>query len=158
MSREIEALLSMARVVTGEVLETMFFSTAAPIACDHSGEAAVHEDWISSRVRFAGTPSGELRVMLSHELARSIAAGFLGSEPDEITLEAEGQVGCELGNMICGAVLSRFHPDSRVALASPELTPVNFGDGRGVHQCFATPDGQLSVNMHLEPSPAPGNG
>ncbi len=61
-------------------------------------------------MRFAGLPSGELRVMLSRELARSIAAGFLGSDPEEVTAEAEGQVGCELGNMICGAVLSRLHP------------------------------------------------
>jgi CheY-specific phosphatase CheX len=157
MSKEVDSLLSMARDVTAEVLETMFFSTAAAIVCDHSGVVPVNEEWISSRVRFAGAPSGELRVMLSRELARSIAAGFLGSEPEEITLEAEGQVGCELGNMICGAVLSRVHPDSRVALAPPELTPVNFGDGHEVHQCFATPDGLLSVNMHIDAGTVPGN-
>jgi hypothetical protein len=150
MPQEADSLLSMARAVTGEVLETMFFSTAAAIDCDHSGQLPLNEEWTSSRVRFAGLPSGELRVMLSRELARSIAAGFLGSDPEEVTAEAEGQVGCELGNMICGAVLSRLHPDSRVALAPPELTPVNFGGGNGIHQCFETPEGKLSINMVLE--------
>ena len=157
MPQETDSLVSMARDVTGEVLETMFFSTAAAIGCDHSGQVPVSEEWVSSRVRFAGAPSGELRVMLSRELARSIAAAFLASEPGEITMETEGQVGCELGNMICGAILSRLHPDSRVALAPPELTPVNFGGGREVHQCFQTSDGRLSISIRIEEGPAKGS-
>ena len=70
------AVLSILRDVTGVVLETMFFSEAVPRSCDHAELDApgAQEEWISARVLFDGAPRGELRVMLSHELARFIAA------------------------------------------------------------------------------------
>jgi len=144
-------ILTMARQVTGEVLETMFFSEAVPVDCNHAaGPGSVLDGWLSSRVCFQGVPSGELRVILSDQLARAIAAGFLGAESEDVTEETAGQVGCELGNMICGAILSRLHPDSRVALAPPELVPATF-DGQGyVHQCFETPDGKLAIMIALK--------
>jgi CheY-specific phosphatase CheX len=145
-------MLAIVRGATGEVLETMFFSEAVPCPCDHSALDApgAREEWISASVRFEGAPRGELSLMLSHELARFIAASFLGADPEEVSSEADSQVSCELANMICGAVLSRLHPNAGVALRPPELVPPDFGVSAGVHQCFETPDGTLAITMRLE--------
>ena len=135
------AVIPVVRQVTREVLETMFFSEAEPVACGHT------EDCIAARVRFTGNASGELTVMLSPELARSLSAAFLAEEDDEVTAEQRGQVSCELANIICGAILSRLHPSSRVALGVPEAAAPDYGEA--LHQCFATPEGVLAVTLRM---------
>jgi hypothetical protein len=164
-----EAILATTIEALGDVLSTMFFSDAAPVECQHSlkadacqhslkADACEHSlagDWTAARVRFSGVPSGELLLMLSPGLALVFSAGFLGIEEAEVTPEATGQVCCELSNMICGAILSRVHPDSLVALDVPELTAADFenhagsafGIHRGLHQCFAIPEGTLAINL-----------
>lgn len=148
MSPKIEALSEVARAVTLEVLETMFFETAEPVECRHQSCTG---NCLGAKVRFEGSPHGELRVMLSRELAGPIACGFLGIDPQEVTAEEEKQIACELANMICGAILSRLHPDARVALAAPEIIEIASGENGGTHQCFATPEGMLAVTMVAEP-------
>jgi len=143
MPAEIEAVLATAVDALQEVLGTMFFSDAVPVACRHDAE----NDWISARVRFSGAPAGEMRLTLSANLAAVLAAGFLGIDESEVTGEAGGQVICELANMICGAILSRLHPDSLVALSAPELAPVDFGRPGGIHRCFAIPEGTVAIEL-----------
>lgn len=143
MPAEIEAVLATAVDALQEVLGTMFFSDAVPVACQHSGESA----WIAARVRFSGAPAGEMCLMLSANLAAVFAAGFLGIHESEVTAEAGGQVVRELANMVCGAILSRLHPDSLVALSAPELAPVDFERRGGIHQCFAIPEGTLAIEL-----------
>lgn len=149
------ALLSMAQQAVREVLETMFFSTAAPVDCRHS----VPERWVSARVRFQSAAlTGELTAMLSPDLARALAAGFLGEDSQDVSTQNAELVSCELANMICGTLLSRFHPDSQVALDAPELAAANFMDNGadsgadcgGIHQCFETPDGALSITLRID--------
>lgn len=144
MSMRSDALPDVACVVTREVLETMFFATAEPVPCRHPEHGA---DWIAAMVRFEGAPQGDLRVMLSRGLAVTCACGFLGIDAEQVTRDEQNQVACEMVNMICGAVLSRLHPDSRVALGAPEIVPVEFGDVGGAHQCLETPDGMLAITM-----------
>lgn len=136
-----EALSRTVQQVTQEVLETMFFAEAEPVACDHEG------DCVAARVRFTGNPNGELTVMLSRTLALSASAGFLAEDNDEVTDEELHQVACELANIICGAILSRLHPNSRVSLSTPELSIPDLD--AAFHQCFATPDGMLAVSIRM---------
>ena len=49
--------------------------------------------------------------------------------------------------MICGAMLSRLHPDSHVALDAPETIPAVFDAAGGTHQCMETPEGMLAITM-----------
>jgi CheY-specific phosphatase CheX len=150
-AREGSGMLPILQEVTGAVLETMFFSEAVPCACDHSelDVPGAREEWVCARVRFDGSPRGELQVMLSHELARFIGANFLGAEPEEVASAVDGQVSCELANMVCGAALSRMHPEAVVVLRPPELLPADFEMLGGVHQCFSTPDGTLAVTLRI---------
>ena len=134
---------SMACAVTQEVLETMFFSTAEPVECLPGPQ---QDDWITATVGFRGEHSGKFWVTLSPELARSMAAGFLGEEADELTVDVETQVGCELANMICGGVLSRLYPDTRPRIGPPERSTADTGPD-GTHQCFETPEGRLSITL-----------
>jgi CheY-specific phosphatase CheX len=143
MASTVEALSIVACDVTREVLETMFFATAEPVPCRHPETVA---DWIAAIVPFEGVPCGDLRVILSRRFAKAIASGFLGVETEEVTAEGENQIACELANMICGAVLSRLHPDSRVALRAPEIIPASFDSG-GTHQCFEAPEGMVAITM-----------
>jgi CheY-specific phosphatase CheX len=143
MPAEIEAVLATAVDALQEVLGTMFFSDAVPVECRHAAE----NDWISARVRFSGVPAGEMRLMLSSNLAAVFAAGFLGIDESEVTGESSNQVICELANMVCGAILSRLHPDSLVALSAPELAPADFDRPGAIHQCFAIPEGTLAVDL-----------
>jgi Chemotaxis phosphatase CheX len=139
-----EELFSLVGVVTREVLETMFFSEAEPVECRHS------ETWKAAKVRFdadSHNSRGEMTVMLSRELAISASAGFLAEENEEVTEEQENQVSCELANIICGAILSRLHPNARVTLSMPEVAEPDFAVNPCVHQCFATPDGMMAVTI-----------
>lgn len=142
MPADIGTLAAATHVVVEDVLETMFFSTAVAIDCRHDLAA------ISARVHFNGDPSGEFELTLSHAVARQYAQAFLGVDEADLPGDAEAQVSCELANMICGAALSRVHPDSVVKLNTPYIcdpaTPLN-----GAHQCFETPEGILSVTMRV---------
>jgi hypothetical protein len=147
-----DALLATTFEALAEVLATMFFSDAAPVDCQHSfqegeGQPSLSGEWTAARVRFSGVPSGELLLMLSPGLAVVFSASFLGIDEAEVTPDAAGQVCCELSNMVCGAILSRVHPDSLVALDLPELTAADFENHGGIHQCFAIPEGILAVNL-----------
>ena len=139
----LNAILTTATDALQEVLGTMFFSDAAPVACEHH----LAGEWSAARVTFTGVPAGELRLMLSPGLALIFAASFLGIDEQEVTPETADQVNCELANMICGAILSRLHPDSLVALSAPELTPVDFEHPGSIHQCFAIPEGTLAISL-----------
>ncbi|HLH37554.1 MAG TPA: chemotaxis protein CheX [Bryobacteraceae bacterium] len=133
--------LAAARAVAREVLEAMFFSEAEPVSCQHL------EECVAVRVGFHG---GEMAVMISPQLAVAASAAFLAEDSDEVTTEQREMVSRELANILCGAVLSRLHPDQRVALRAPEMAAPDFGSGAAVHQCFATPEGRLAITARLD--------
>jgi len=133
--------LAAARAVAQDVLETMFFSPAEPVSCQHA------EEFVAVRVAFQG---GEMSVMISPELAVAASAAFLAEDPGGVTAEQLEMVSRELANILCGAVLSRLHPEERVALRAPEMAAPDFGSGAEVHQCFATPEGRLAITARLD--------
>jgi CheY-specific phosphatase CheX len=132
--------------VAAQVLETMFFTEAEPVPCEHV--------WLETApcalIRFEGSHFGEMRLGVSAEAADPIAASFLGLEPMELTDADRGQVIQELSNILCGAMLSRLWPESRLALASPELTAwQDWQDAGALHRCFAIPEGMLAMSIRL---------
>jgi len=136
-----ESLLPTMHDVLRDVLEQMFFCEALPVQCRHC------QNGIAARVRFDGEPSGELTVMLSRELAVAASAGFLAEDNEEVTASQLEQIACELANIICGAILSRLHPNARVGLSPPEIAAADFT--APVHQCFETSEGMLAVAIRM---------
>ena len=142
MSYNNEALAQTTRAVVDDVLETMFFSTAVPVDSGHDPGS------ISARIQFSGDPSGEFELTLARAAARQFATSFLGVDEPDLPPDAEAEVTCELANMICGAALSRVHPDSVVKLSAPyicdDAAPLD-----GARQTFETPEGLLKITMRV---------
>jgi CheY-specific phosphatase CheX len=131
--------------VAAEVLETMFFEEAVPTACEHSWLAGA----ISAQVTFNGSHSGEFLLSVSADTAYTIASGFLGLDPSEMTETQPGEVILELANILCGALMSSLWPDSSLSLASPELVASDHNLNGAKHCCFALPDGMVAVSIGI---------
>jgi hypothetical protein len=134
------------RQVMAEVMEAMFFTDAELAACEHA--------WLGlarcARIRFEGSHFGEMLLGVSTEAAEPIAASFLGLDPMELTDAQRGQVIQELSNILCGAILSKLWPESKLALSSPELTLwQEWPNGGALHHCFAIPEGKLGISIRL---------
>ena len=138
--QEAEFTATLGRV-SAQVLETMFFSEAVAVECQH--------DWVagaaSVRVNFDGSHSGQMWLALSADAVPPIASAFLGLEAEETSPEQCSQVICELANILCGAVLSSLWPESRLQLDAPQLIAPECG-GQGVwHCCLALEEGTLAI-------------
>lgn len=134
------------RQVMAEVMEAMFFTEAELTACEHA--------WLGSarcaRIRFGGSHFGEMLLGVSAEAGDPIGASFLGLDPMELTDAQRGQVIQELSNILCGAILSKLWPESKLALSSPKLTLwEEWPDAGALHHCFAIPEGLIGISIRL---------
>ncbi len=135
------------RQVAADVLETMFFTEAEVVACEH--------EWLReapcAHIRFEGSHSGEMLLAVSKEAADPIAGAFLGIDIEELNDAQRGQVIEELANILCGAMLSHLWPESKLALAPPELTFwQDWAPAEKLHRCFVIPEGNLAVTIRLK--------
>ncbi|HUA77866.1 MAG TPA: chemotaxis protein CheX [Acetobacteraceae bacterium] len=136
--------------MTAEVLETMFFTEAGRASCDHGWLAAAS----CAHIVFDGSHRGAMLLAVSAEAAAPIGASFLGLDPMELTEMQRGQVIQELANILCGAMLSHLWPESKLALAPPELTAWRDWLCPGVlHRCFALAEGPLAISIQLLGAP-----
>jgi len=104
-----------------EVLETMFFTAAYPLAEPAESTAGPR---VAAHLDFAGTPAGALTLSVSEPAVRVLAANFLAPDEDgPVPASQLGSVVFELANMICGALLSHVNSDALFCLSSPELLP-----------------------------------
>jgi CheY-specific phosphatase CheX len=129
--------------VAAQVLETMFFEEAVPTACDHAWLSTA----VSVHVSFEGSHQGEFLLSVSPDTARSIASGFLGLDPEEMTGTQPGDVILELANILCGALMSSLWPESALSLGSPELAGAEHAFLGAMHCCFRLPDGMVAVSI-----------
>ena len=100
-----------------EVLEKMFFIRSLEEGSEAPGPAS---DAVKVYVAFEGAATGSLQLRVTRDAARSISADFLGTDDSELTGPQVGEVICELGNMICGAVLSRVDPAGAFRISPPQ--------------------------------------
>jgi len=146
-----DGFVKLVRSVVAEVLETMFFAEAVPSECGHSWMGAA----VSARVPFEGSHSGEMRLDVSGEAADAVASAFLGADPGELSEAARTQVMLELANILCGAILSHLWPESKLALASPELASDAANTDYQLHNCFELIDGRLAVGIRWSEAAGP---
>lgn len=139
-----EFAAAVVRVAAG-VLETMFFEEAVATACEHAWLSTA----VSAHLSFAGSHCGEFLLSVTPGTARSIASGFLGLDPEEMTETQPGEVMLELANILCGALMSNLWPESSLSLGSPELVSAEHGFPEAMHCCFSLPDGMVAVSIGL---------
>jgi|HubBroStandDraft_4_1064222.scaffolds.fasta_scaffold01555_12 CheY-specific phosphatase CheX len=131
--------------VAAEVLETMFFEEALPSACEHAWLAQA----VSAQLSFEGSHCGEFLLSVPPGTARSIAAGFLGVDPEEMSETQPGEVILELANILCGALMSTLWPESNLSLGTPELVSAEHSFPAAMHCCFSLPEGMVAVSIAL---------
>jgi CheY-specific phosphatase CheX len=111
---ELQQILSES---AAEVLEGMFFTS--PLGS--SALCGLMENSIAAGLFFRGTPPGRFGICASMNTSRSLAASFLGKDPELIDEQQCGEVICELANMVCGSVLSRLEKDVLFELTQPKI-------------------------------------
>ena len=131
--------------MAAEVLETMFFNEA--VAC---GMRA----WLALARQFRPISASMDRILeRSCSVFRprrrdSIAAGFLGLDPEEMTAAQPGEVILELANILCGALMSHLWPESKpVARHSRNWQRRAWSFRDAMHRCFTLPDGMVAVSI-----------
>jgi len=108
-------------LATRDVLETMFF---IEVLSETDEPPQGSPGTLEARLRFAGERSGEFRIWLTAEAARSIATNFLGLDDENAIRDSQvGEVAAELANIICGSALSRLSCDRAFDLSHPEVGP-----------------------------------
>ena len=131
------------------VLETMFF---AAVFDEVDPAASTGCARVSSRLHFNGKPSGDFEVDADPGIARSLAAGFLGIEENEVTTVQEDEVMAEFCNMTCGSALSSlgrveyFHLETPQTSRPPEYAPAV----AGVRKAFQLDGGTLAVCLRVD--------
>jgi hypothetical protein len=85
-------------------------------------------------------------------IARSLTAGFLGIEENEVTPAQEDQVMAEFCNMTCGSALSSLGRVEYFSLETPEASrPHEFAPTvDGVRRAFLLEGGTLSVCLRVD--------
>ena len=121
MSAQIEQGIpvSLLTAVASKVFETMFFADTKTINVDQRDPALL---WTG--VAFSGADTGEFFIGVSEEVARAFAADFLGEDNEELENRSMDSVLCELANVVCGATLSAWRPDSLFEILSPSRIEV----------------------------------
>lgn len=128
-----------------DVLNVMFFTDIL----EEGDECACEKPFpLQVRVTFAGDQSGEFRMEVDDVAARGMAGSFLGTDPvAEPSQEEIDQVMGELGNMICGAFLSRYEKEGLFALSSPQVIRPASGELPGVHRGLELMEGFMDLRV-----------
>jgi CheY-specific phosphatase CheX len=133
---------------TEEALEAMFFTGISSEAAEETGAGA-----IAAELKFQGSLCGRFGLRMPPATARSMAANFLGLEEAEIVESQVAEVACELTNIICGSVLTRYESGARFELLHPEIDS-NQTDWRQFNQAFGctfgVDEGSLTVWMAVD--------
>ena len=128
-----------------DVLNVMFFTDIM----EEGGECACEKPFpLQVRVTFTGDQCGEFRMEVDDLAAGSMAGSFLGTDPvDTPSGEEIDQVMGELGNMICGAFLSRYEKESLFSLSPPEVIRPADGEIGGVHRGLELMEGFMDLRV-----------
>jgi CheY-specific phosphatase CheX len=128
-----------------DVLNIMFFTDIMEEGDDCACEKPFP---LQVRVKFTGDRFGEFRMEVDDPAAEAMAGSFLGSDPVNLPSGEEiDQVMGELGNMICGAFLSRYEKEGQFALSSPEVIRPASGDIPGVHRGLLLMEGFMDLRV-----------
>jgi len=118
-SGEVQAALAAA---VEDVLETMCFASVLHSSATSPGQGAgAAASAVRAELRFEGNPSGGFRLDVDSTAAQGLGAAFLGLEEQEVTEIQQGEVVCELANMICGSVLSKLERGTTFHITHPAL-------------------------------------
>lgn len=130
-----------------EVLENMFFSgVMGQMEGEPEGER------LCATVSFDGSTGGELSVSAAPSTLAVLAAGFLGTEDEDVADAQVRSVAGELANVLCGAVLGHMDPKGNIRISPPAVCNAEGGNivrDRNIRKRFELMEGDLAVGLTI---------
>jgi CheY-specific phosphatase CheX len=113
MKENMKKIEEMMRLSISEVFEKMFFLFLEP----PDDEDITYD--MEAAIRFEGSMRGEVRVLLTKDMAKAMVQNMLGLEEDEIAAQRIEDCSKEAANMVCGDFLGNFDRTRVFTLSSP---------------------------------------
>ena len=124
----IEDIRNAAIVVTLKVFETMFFIPLEPQDRNQEeGHPPLESppSYLRGEITFQGKWSGKIGLCLPAELAKTMAASFMGLEEDDVSESKATDMVSELCNVLCGNLLSQMDKKAVHTLMIPQTQPIS---------------------------------
>ena len=113
MKENMKKIEEMTRHSIFEVFEKMFFIFLEPL------DAEGNEYDMEAAIRFEGSLSGEIRILLSMDIVKAMIHNMLGLKEDEITIQRMEDCSKEAVNVICGNFLGQLDSAKVFNLSAP---------------------------------------
>lgn len=115
------AMTEAMKASISEVLEQMFFMPIDFVAPDKVGAEQHGEEMVAAKIGFNGVPGGTLMLLIPLALAQSVTADFLGTLPQNLSVDQVTGTVLEMTNMLAGSTLSIYDHQALFDLQIPEL-------------------------------------
>ena len=113
MKENMKKIEEMTRLSIFEVFEKMFFLFLEPL----NDEGSEYD--MEAAIRFEGFLSGEIRILLSMDIVKTMIQNMLGLKEDEITTQRIEDCSKEAVNMIGGNFLGKLDNSKVFNLSAP---------------------------------------
>ena len=133
-------LESILEAAACEVLGSMCFA-----ALEYRGEGTI-QNARSASIHFAGEVEGELKITLDSDLAKQLAADFLGNSIEEVTPEETKLFTLELANVLCGSALSGLAAGRHYQLGLPQSVDPDANP----KYCFSVCGSEIDLGLSLQ--------
>lgn len=130
-----------------EVFEKMFYIFLEPL----DGEYNAYD--MEAAIEFEGTTSGEIRILLSMDMVKTMVENMLGLAEDEITGQDIEDCSKEAANMIAGNFLGNLDSTEAFNLSIPTFKLEYSGLPAGENACrmdFDTDGGNIGVVIEVK--------
>jgi CheY-specific phosphatase CheX len=134
------------RAAIFDVFERMYYVFLEPLHDEYSDYA------MGSSIKFDGASHGELIILVSEGLAKTMVQNLLGIESKEITEQDIEDCVKEAANMICGSLLGKLDQTKVFDLSIPLFMrrPKGFGQGsKACSLCFDSENGRFGATLSL---------
>ena len=116
MKESMKKIEEMMRLSIFEVFEKMFYLFLEPLSIEYG------EYDMESSIEFDGRISGEVVILLSRDIVKTMVQNMLGLGKDEITGQHMEDCSKEAVNMVCGNFLSKLDSASVFNLSIPSFS------------------------------------
>lgn len=120
MKENMKKIEETMRLSIFDVFEKMFYIFLEPLD-DESDEYDME-----AAIRFEGSMSGEIRILLSMDIMKTMIQNMLGLKEDEITTQRIEDCSKEAVNVICGNFLGKLNSTKVFNLSMPSFVAGGF--------------------------------
>lgn len=146
MKENMKKIKEMTKLSIFEVFEKMFYVFLEPL----DGEYGEYDMEVA--IRFEGSRSGEIRILLSMDIVKTMLQNMLGLKEDEITTQRMEDCSKEAVNVICGNFLGKLNSAKVFNLSMPVFSEKSRDSGLSENICrmdFDSDGGKVGVIVEV---------